>query len=706
MNRVAPHPTRLSSVTRSFPRSVALFVWPAARFAVVLTAGATFVAPLPATAQRSAQAPPSRLEAIELGPAQTSATTLLARIGSPGSVRHFMLEDPWRIVVDIDGADHDLERSDYPDLRSGSLRGVRTSQFSPRTVRLVLDLSEKVGYSVRILNEGVRIDLDDVAAEPRRLGETDNLVRSPPATALPLVPEGPVLAVVTELAGSTLYVDAGTRQGLFDGDTLRVTDAGDGSTLGALTVLSSATAQALLAFAGRPFPITLGDTLGLDPPHIGRAVTAASRSAGGATSEGDTVGGLRTPGALPTDPAADGDDDQLAPFRLPPTVHGRIHFSMNAQSSSTHWGTGSAPLSRSFLTPTMRLRLEASDLPGDVTLKANVRGSYRHEATGLVEPAGSLRVYELSFEKRLAGAPLRLQAGRFFSPYEAFSGYYDGALVRVGSDGFGVGGAVGVEPDRWNEGFSTARPKRSAFIDFQAIGPGRGMTGEFAAVQVRPESGAEHLYFGWAGQAWVGGLNIAHTAQIDRDPTSGRWVVSDLLVQGGLPLVGPLRLRGSWSRRSPFYFWQTAAPVSYRRDDVGGGFSLDLPGGSIGGDATLHQADGDSAWTRSYAGSLRVHSIAGSRLGLHGLASFWDDRLLRMVNVSAGVNRSWGRGFGRLGYRMIDSRNAWFELLSHQAEALVDVPVQPGVRATVLGHARWGRGLRSYRVQIGFWRSF
>lgn len=667
----------------------------------------------------------SYLDAIELGPlGGRGSVSLTARVESPGRVTHFLLEGPFRLVVDIQGVEHRLGRFEFPDLRLGPVLGVRTSQYQPGTVRLVLDLSESPIYRVRVGSDGVRVELESSTATteasatpPAEEPETptapdrsteDRTRRTPPtatgrdlAPAVPVPRESPILAVVTEIAGSTFYVDAGTRHGLFDGDTIEVGRASDpdgNRRLGLLTVVSSASRQALLAFAGRAFPITIGDSLSLDPRRPEPSATGTARR-----TPVDETGVSARGGDEPATPAA----EQVRAITLPLSVHGRIHVSMNAQSSTTRWRGNADPLQRAFVTPTTRLRLEASDLPGGLRFSANLRGSYRHEGTSLIDPAGSLRVYELSVEKKIDGAPVRLQAGRFFSPYEAFTGYFDGALVRVGGDGFGVGGAIGLEPDRWNEGFSTARPKRSAFVDFRKAGPGRGLTGEFAAVQVKPEDGApEHLYVGWSGQAWVSGLNVAHTVQVDRDPGSNRWVISDLLTQIRLPVGGPLSARGTWSRRSPFYFWRTSAPISYRRDDIGGGLSVDFAGASISGDAFFHQADGDSAWSRSYAGTFRLASLAGSKVGLHGSGSYSDDALLSMLSLATGVDRSWGRSFGRLGYRLVDSSNAWFDLVSHQAEVLIDFPVQPGVRANALGHVRLGRGLRSYRLQIGIWRSF
>ena len=505
-----------------------------------------------------------------------------------------------------------------------------------------------------------------------------------------------VRATVTEIAGSTAYIDVGASSGLADGDTVSVRPVGDERMLGHWLVLSVASEESLVTAVGRPFPVTVGEAF-----LLSGAFTLPREGA---------------PHHAPAEPVgpASADRGEAAPaVPAPPlSVRGRIYLSMNAVSSRLRSEYDPLADTRSFFSPTTRLRLEASHLPGQVTLHANVRGSYRHDPNELTTPTNSIRVYELSAEKRFDRVPVRLRIGRFYSPHEAFTGYWDGVLARVGPDGFGVGAVVGLEPDRWNESFDTHRPKQAAFLDFGRWSADRGVRGEFAAVRVQPEltqsdrPQPEHLYLGGSGRVWLGRASVAYTVQVDRDPATSDWVISDLLLESSVRLLGPLRARGRWSRRSPFYFWQGPSPVSYRRDDVGAGIAILGRGASIEGDASVHLADGKTSPSYTYSGVLRVHSFAGSRWGVSATGSVWDDELFRMLSAGGGLNRSWGRSHGRVGYRLIDSRNAWFEQRAHQVEGVLDIPVQPGVRATLLGHARWGAGLRSYRVQVSLWRSF
>ena len=729
--------------------------WEFVRHSVCVAACAMLPAlPQAAGAQSLADATPGKLDALELsGRAAGRSVTLVARVGRHGRVTHFLLENPARLVVDVQGVRHNLARFDFPELSEGPLTGVRTSQFRETTTRLVLDLSEPVAYRVRQLAGEIRVALEwENGDDPTRSEPMPDLVTPAPVAKesatdrrapadrrvptdhetsadrgtsadwtaepellnpVPETPEGPITVSVTGIAGSTFYVDAGTLHGVFDGDTLRLSRIRSGvkEELGAALVVSAASTEALLAFTGPPFSLTLGDSLAfaVSGATRGRRRTAARDPSGRALPppSPERAAGGRSVGTAASESAGAESDEQILPFPGRGAIRGRVHVSMNAQSSTTRWRSPTDPVSRTFVTPTTRLRLEASDLPGGVVLNANLRGSYRQEATSLVDPAGSLRVYELSLSRSSDRLPVQLRVGRFFSPHEAFTGYLDGGLLRVGSDGIGVGVAVGLEPDRWNEGFSTERPKRAAFLDFSRAGRSGGISGEVAAVQVLPESaGPEQLYFGWSGRMWMGELSLAHTVQVDRDPTTDGWVISDLLAETTVPLGGSLQIHGTLSRRSPFYYWQATGPVSYRRDDVGAGVSVDLTGAFVSASTFWHQADADSTWHRSYQGSIRVPRLGGSAFGAHGSASYWSDTLLRTLNAGAGVDRSWGRAFTRLGYRLIDSQSAWFEQRSHQAEALIDLPVQPGVRASALGHVRWGLGLRSYRVQLGIWRSF
>jgi len=78
--------------------------------------------------------------------------------------------------------------------------------------------------------------------------------------------------VVGQIAGATVYIDAGTEAGVITGDTLTVARDATGPMIGRMIVLSAASRTAVLTFADDPFAITRGETLLLASASI-----AASR---------------------------------------------------------------------------------------------------------------------------------------------------------------------------------------------------------------------------------------------------------------------------------------------------------------------------------------------------------------------------------------------------------------------------------------------
>jgi len=79
-------------------------------------------------------------------------TTLTIYADAPFEYEHFTLEPkegkPYRVVVDIADANHNLPRNSFLDIPSKTITGIRTSQYKtePNVVRIVLDLKEPIVY--------------------------------------------------------------------------------------------------------------------------------------------------------------------------------------------------------------------------------------------------------------------------------------------------------------------------------------------------------------------------------------------------------------------------------------------------------------------------------------------------------------------------------------------------------------------------------
>ena len=98
--------------------------------------------------------------ALSVLPAAERTQVLIAVAGDV-QYRDFTLEGPNRLVVDLVGSVHALPRDAFPGINRGGIRGVRTSQYSPDVVRVVLELDALVPYQVQRGEGGLRILLEN-----------------------------------------------------------------------------------------------------------------------------------------------------------------------------------------------------------------------------------------------------------------------------------------------------------------------------------------------------------------------------------------------------------------------------------------------------------------------------------------------------------------------------------------------------------------
>lgn len=78
-------------------------------------------------------------------------------------VRDFLLDDPARLIVDLEGARHALPGHAFEGIARGGVVRLRTSQFRDDVVRLVFELSRPLDYSVERSEGAVRVLLANPA---------------------------------------------------------------------------------------------------------------------------------------------------------------------------------------------------------------------------------------------------------------------------------------------------------------------------------------------------------------------------------------------------------------------------------------------------------------------------------------------------------------------------------------------------------------
>lgn len=99
---------------------------------------------------------PSDVEEVRISPAghETEITVL---VRGDVLVTDFMLANPPRLILDLEGAKHALSQETYEAVGRGGVMRVRSSQFRPEVVRLVFDLTAVTEYDVQSVDDGIRV---------------------------------------------------------------------------------------------------------------------------------------------------------------------------------------------------------------------------------------------------------------------------------------------------------------------------------------------------------------------------------------------------------------------------------------------------------------------------------------------------------------------------------------------------------------------
>lgn len=505
---------------------------------------------------------------------------------------------------------------------------------------------------------------------------------------------GRLEVVVEHIAGSAVYIPAGRDQGLAAGDTLRAYRADTGTLLGLLAVVGVADGRASLTFAGRPFAITRGDRLLLE--RLSGVQVAAALSADSAESApGDERAPPAGAGAVPRARALRGP----ASARSGAVVHGSVGLEVDDfRATSRFGGPGVAAVDRSVTTPALRLQATATGLPLGLEASANLRAAYRASSDTTYAPARSVRVYEASLSRRFTAVPLELRAGRFWSRTSSLRSFWDGGMVRVGGERWGIGGAAGYEPARGDEGVSTDVEKWSAFADYRYRGRGLTYATDFTFLDEHaPADGWSRRTLGWAQRARWGSLFLSNRLEVDLDPPDGGDALRRAFADLGLSLPGGLRLEGGYARDA--LRWRIPAagaplPPVLERWSAGGGWT----GGAVSVSARGGRIrQGDGAGATSVDGSLHVAPGARSGLGAGLVAAYWDDGTFGSLFLSPSVSRSFGALATRVAYQFYGLNGAEPSTL-HGVEGTADFPLRGGLSARVSARGQWGGEVTTLRT--------
>jgi hypothetical protein len=496
---------------------------------------------------------------------------------------------------------------------------------------------------------------------------------------------------VEYVAGGTVFIGVADATRWLPGDTVRVALLRAGDWLGRVRVLGVAStrlsaewlAGAVMVSAGDSVRVELLrarlDTMGAVPPAAAVPQRAAGREAELPRS------GAESP------PRRAGGGAQLS---------GRLGLELDAWRSGS--GTGGGALDNTSLLPSLRLRTVLSQLPGELRIRANLRGTYRTDDAGALGPAARLFANELSIER--SGRLLQLHGGRFANPYEPYSGYWDGALVRVGhEDGFGGGAVLGFEPRYGNQALDTGRRKAAAFADLHHNGTGMRYDADVSFHRSWDGDSVASTSVGWTLQLGLGGFRFTQLLRAD-DGAEG-WLVGLAQLSASAPLATTARLRLRYTHDDPAAYFGLPSGESWRTRRLGGTLTWFGAAASAGVDVsgawTMRRSESTTA-ARTISGwlDLRALPLAGLALELNGSA--WSSRGQRTLSAGPALRRVTARGLVRLGYELYHQQLTRETSDIHSVSASFAQRLGRGDLDLRLQYDTGG-GLSNTRLLTGFW---
>lgn len=123
---------------------------------LILAALGLFLAAPRAIAESGDVAEPGEVTAVSVLPGAGQAHIVIDVRGSV-SVQDFMLENPARLVIDVEGAQLNAPGSLYDGQNRGGIVDIRYSQFRPDVVRVVVELESVRGYRLTKVDQNIHV---------------------------------------------------------------------------------------------------------------------------------------------------------------------------------------------------------------------------------------------------------------------------------------------------------------------------------------------------------------------------------------------------------------------------------------------------------------------------------------------------------------------------------------------------------------------
>ncbi len=484
------------------------------------------------------------------------------------------------------------------------------------------------------------------------------------------------------LAGGNIYLDQGSDAGIQTGDTLRVELKANRT--GLWLVNSSSSSRAVVSFLGEPFPVTRGARYAVRFIPRETTTTPMVSPADQPTAEMRTSILSRRKDTYTQRPA------KSSPIR----ISGRVSFDMNALRSKTGASNlGIRDNTRTFSTPSAGVRARISNLPGKLEVQTNIRVSRRINSGNLIQPATLVRVYQASVSRSFQS--IRVEAGRFYNPYERFSGYWDGLKVHFGSRGLGGGIIAGFEPSRSDAQFSSEMPKATFFLNYGLRTRAVRYTATASFNQLSPTGDyRDHTFMGWTQSLRVSGFRLSQDVQMDRHPLRHSWILSRMQVRASAPIVNHLQLLGRFSLQQPYSVTNLSRTFGTRRDQANLGLSYFGRGKTAGLNVTSNSYPG-SPTSYTYSTYFNIPSTRFFGLGVSGNASYWHRTSFTTWFVSGGLQKTIGKARASLQYSQYQSDTGVLRLVTHSVMASLNLPLSRRIYSSIQMRTQIGKYLTS-----------
>lgn len=400
----------------------------------------------------------------------------------------------------------------------------------------------------------------------------------------------PRVARVTYVTGSSVYLDAGSAEGLEAATRLELLR--DGERVATLEVREVSTHRALCAVVESIVDPAVGDE-------------------------------VRFVAATPPTPATSTRDDTATRPRAARSrqgIRGRIgvRYLVVDDRRSPEGG---------YSQPALDLRLDSGNLAGGWGFAVDARTRRTYRDTAGAEDESRTRLYRMAATHQAPDGPWSLTVGRQYSPRLAAVSIFDGVSAEYQSRRWSAGAITGTQPDAKDFGFSGAIREHGLYVRFTGPSAGRRwevLSGAIASY-TEGEINREFVYLQgrytgkrlWAYLAEEIDYNRGWRKELEGDTFSP----TSTFVSLGCEVTRALSLRAGFdNRRNVRLFRDRVTPVTdfddeFRQGAWAGAWLRFLEHVRLGLDARVN-GGGSAGDAESYSATVGVDGLRPWKLGL------------------------------------------------------------------------------------------